>query len=53
MYRPFSHVAVRPFRMTRVAADTHRRHAPTRFLGCGACARIGANNYRTLFPVGR
>jgi hypothetical protein len=53
MYRPYTHVAVRPFRVTRVAADAHRRHAPAPFLGCGVCARVGANTYRSLFPAAR
>ena len=53
MNRPYTHVAVRPFRITRVAAEAHRRHAPTPFLGCGVCARVAATTYRSLFPVSR
>lgn len=53
MYRPSTHLAVRPFRVTRAAADAHRRHAPTPFLGCGVCARIAATANRALFPAAR
>lgn len=51
MSRRFTHLAVRPFRVTRAAADAHRRHAPTPFLGCGVCARIAANADRSLVPA--
>lgn len=51
MYRRFTHLAVRPFRVTRAAADAHRRHAPTPFLGCGVCARIAASAHRSLVPA--
>ena len=51
MYRPFTHVAVRPFRVTRAAADAHRRHAPTPFLGCAVCARVAATASRSLVPA--
>jgi hypothetical protein len=39
MTRTFRHVAMKPFRVTRSAAEAHREHGPTPFLGCGVCAR--------------
>jgi len=42
MTRPPAHTATRPFRMTRSAADAHRDHVPTPFLGCPVCARRAA-----------
>ena len=46
MSRPFTHAALRPFRVTRAASEAHRRHGPTPFLGCAICARIGARPVR-------
>ena len=39
MTRPVSHAAARPFRVDREAAEAHRAHLPTPFLGCAICAR--------------
>ncbi len=39
MPRAAGHAATRPFRVTRSAAEAHRDHLPTPFLGCPACAR--------------
>ncbi len=39
MSRPTGHAATRPFRLTRSAAEAHRDHLPTPFLGCPACIR--------------
>ena len=39
MSRPASHAAARPFRVNRSAAEAHRDHLPTPFLGCSVCAR--------------
>lgn len=41
MTRPASHAAARPFRVNRSAAEAHRGHLPTPFLGCSVCARRG------------
>ena len=46
MYRPFTHAAIRPFRVTRAAAIAHRRHGPTPFLGCAVCLRVSAISVR-------
>jgi hypothetical protein len=51
MSRPFTHAAVRPFRVTRAASDAHRRHGPTPFLGCAVCARASLTSVRR--PLGR
>jgi hypothetical protein len=42
MTRPASHAATRPFRVNRSAAEAHRDHLPTPFLGCAICARRAA-----------
>ena len=42
MRRPATHAAARPFRVNRSAAEAHRAHVPTPFLGCSICARRGA-----------
>ena len=39
MTRPTGHPAIRPFRLTQSAVDSHRAHLPTPFLGCPVCAR--------------
>jgi hypothetical protein len=50
MSRPFSHAAVRPFRVTKSAVEAHRRHGPTPFLGCAVCARLSAMPSRPFSP---
>jgi len=46
MHRPFTHAAVRPFRVRLAASQAHRRHGPTPFLGCAVCARVSALSVR-------
>jgi hypothetical protein len=48
MTRPATHAAARPFRVNRTAADAHRNHLPTPFLGCSVCARRATSQPRTL-----
>jgi len=41
MPRPITHVAVRPFQITRSAIEAHQSHAPTPFMGCPLCLTRG------------